>query len=410
MFKFLSKFKGFERYVLCFMTLYIFVKLLFWYSDNLLLKDQLTSDARPIYILVLNRGHFVDKHRRDLIFSRSQRKIDNCIFTYDRKLFDDYSQFDAIIFGENVLLQTNVTRIKLNHRSESQIYIFSTLESASNYPACEIWHDNFFNWTFTYRLDSDVIWRYFTVRDMIGQVIAPSIHVKWMDISNTTISPEIKAILHNKKKAAAWLVTHCEADSLRDEYVSKLQEHLFHYSLEIDIYGGCSDKKCPEDDCERMLSRDYYFYIAFENSFSNDYVTEKVLHGYDNYVVPIVYGAANYNRFLPPGSYINARDHDPFNLAFLMKEIVDSPSKYEEYFTWTNVYKIKSVLDSTEDNPMYSLCEALNSDRAKHARAYKEFRLWWNGHSGMKWCLPPEHWVETYLTNTNARHFSVIYG
>lgn len=110
------------------------------------------------------------------------------------------------------------------------------------------------------------------------------------------ISPKIRSIFKGRRKAAAWIVSHCNADSLRDEYLTRLQQHLFHYSLTLDVYGQCTGTKCENNDCEKMLRDNYYFYMAFENSFSEDYVTEKVLHGYDNYVVPIVYGAANYSR------------------------------------------------------------------------------------------------------------------
>lgn len=93
-------------------------------------------------------------------------------------------------------------------------------------------------------------------------------------------------------------MSHCRADSQRDEYIARLQDHLFPFSLRIDVFGKCSQRRCPNDDCENMLKSDYYFYLAFENGISEDYVSEKVLHGYNNYAVPIVYGGANYSRYL----------------------------------------------------------------------------------------------------------------
>nr|XP_037877562.1 alpha-(1,3)-fucosyltransferase C-like [Bombyx mori] len=57
-----------------------------------------------------------------------------------------------------------------------------------------------------------------------------------------------------------------------------------------------------------MIREKYYFYLSFENSFGEDYVTEKLLHALEFDAVPVVYGGANYTRFMPEGIYLNARE------------------------------------------------------------------------------------------------------
>ncbi|CAH0588149.1 unnamed protein product [Chrysodeixis includens] len=358
----------------------------------------------PKHILVWQHYYMMTNRKGKQKFPDLQCKINNCIFTEDKHLLgDDYSRFDAILFSESILKKQ---AIRPERRSLSQIYIFSTIESAYYTPACELHNDNFFNWTFTYRLDSDIPWPYFIVRNATRDIVAPSVQVNWT-ISKSPITKGIKQILQHKTKAVAWLVSHCEADSLRDDYVSRLQDHLYHYSLKIDVYGRCSGRTCDDGDCEEMFTRDYYFYLAFENSFSVDYVSEKVLHGYNNYVVPIVYGGANYTRFLPPGSYLNARELHPYNLAYLIHEAIKHPSKYKAYFKWTNSYTFDS--DVIGHHPLCNLCEALNSKKAKRRRTYKKFRIWWNGLNGMKWCLPQEYWNETSIVNLDGKHIFDTY-
>ena len=44
--------------------------------------------------------------------------------------------------------------------------------------------------------------------------------------------------------------------------------------IPVDIYGKCGNM-CGSG-CEAMVSRDYKFYLAFENSFCDGYATEKV--------------------------------------------------------------------------------------------------------------------------------------
>lgn len=234
-----------------------------------------------------------------LIFSNGQSlfpklncPVNNCEFTQEKYLLNgDYKLFDAILFSEKDL---NFSE-KPKRRGNNQLYIFTTIESSFAYPACELYNDEFFNWTFTFRLDSTIRWHFFVVRNTSGAVIAPDWRPNWSPIVDP-IRPEIKAIISGKKRAGAWLVSHCTADSQRDEYMARLQDHLFAFSLRVDVYGSCSQRQCSGDDCESMLRNDYYFYMAFENGISEDYVSEKVLHGYNNYAVPVVYGGANYSR------------------------------------------------------------------------------------------------------------------
>ncbi|CAH0687709.1 unnamed protein product [Spodoptera exigua] len=334
-----------------------------------------------------------------------QCPVKNCIFTHDKNLYNgDYSQFDAILFYERSLTLP-VEYLPIN-RTSSQLYVFATIESSYNYPACELYFDNFFNWTMTYRLNSDIGWPYFVVRNLTGHILAPSVNVKWPNHKDIPISPNVIKKLANKTRAAGWLVSHCRAESMRDEYLTRLQEHLYHFSLQIDVFGACSNIRCRYSSCEEMFTRDYYFYMAFENSFDEDYVTEKVLHGYDNYAVPIVYGGANYTRFLPPGSYINAREYHPYNLAYLIHQAIKHPSIYHEYFRWRHFYTIDAGPPGT--HPLCKLCAALNTNTIGR-KTYDKFRLWWNLPNGMKWCLSPSFWNEITLLHIDNKHIVNMY-
>ncbi|CAH2254283.1 jg7269 [Pararge aegeria aegeria] len=255
------------------------------------LRKPQSSDLK--YILLWSKySHYIQFKGGKVIHPSLKCSISNCVFTKDKGLFDgDYTRFDAVLFNEEILLTGN----KPERRVPLQIYVFNALESSYTVPACKPKHDGFFNWTLTYRLDSDILWSYFIVRNLKGAIVAPRTTMRWQR-SLRPVDSKIKTILAGKSKAAAWLVSHCKADSLRDEYLTRLQEHLFHFALKIDVYGKCTHVECTRGDCDEMIKKDYYFYMAFENSFAEDYVTEKVLHGYENYAVPIVYGGANYSR------------------------------------------------------------------------------------------------------------------
>ncbi|XP_072938318.1 alpha-(1,3)-fucosyltransferase C-like [Epargyreus clarus] len=346
------------------------------------------------YILLWN-DHFMGIKNIESYFRNLNCTKRNCVFTKDKNLFYDVMRFDAIIFSELALNSKD----RPSRRSKTQLYIFSSQEPSCNSPACELYNDKFFNLTFTYRLDSDVVWSYFVVRNVSGAVVAPRINATFKT-SVKPVSSEIKSILSRKRKTAAWVVDHCQADSSRDEYLTRLQEHLFHFSLKIDVYGKCSRMKCPDNNCERMIKENYYFYMAFEDFFTEDYVTEKVLLGYNNYAVPIVHGGANYTRFLPPGSYMNAREIHPYNLAYAMHKVIKEPALHETYFRWTNLYTIEP--NSGPHHPLCNLCERIQDESKESVK--NEFRLWWNGLNGMKWCLSDAYWKENSNVNLDSDH------
>ena len=63
--------------------------------------------------------------------------------------------------------------------------------------------------------------------------------------------------------------------------------------IDVDIYGGCGSLKCARNNnanCLDMLDSEYKFYLAFENSNCQDYITEKFWSILNHDVIPIVMG------------------------------------------------------------------------------------------------------------------------
>lgn len=108
-------------------------------------------------------------------------------------------------------------------------------------------------------------------------------------------------------------------------------------------------------------------------------------------------------RFLPRGSYINAREMHPYNLAFAIYEAIQKPSVFESYFEWTNIYTIHALGNTY--HPLCELCTALN-DEITETPAIENFRVWWNTPNGMKWCLPPEYWREQAIVSLGERIYN----
>lgn len=223
----------------------------------------------------------------------------NCFLTDDKSYLPDVTEYDVILFNAPNI---NKDMILPPTRSDRQIYIFVSTESEANYPIMQEF-DLFFNYTLSYKLNSDITYPYFVVRNKrTGKVVAPKNIVHWKMLKK--MKPTLKSVinqLQNKTIGAAWFVSNCYAINERLTYVRSLREELMKLGHQTDIYGSCdANKECPRFtiDCFDLVKANYFFYLSFENSFSDDYVTEKILTAVDNYAVPVVYGGANYSRYL----------------------------------------------------------------------------------------------------------------
>lgn len=217
----------------------------------------------------------------------------NCYVTDDPLFFGDILDYDVLLF--DVLFVRNLDMPLI--RSERQKYVLVGFEPAGMNVIPEK-YNTFFNLTWTYKLDSDTVLPYIVVKNESGQIIGPRKDMHWIKVNEMNeTSSHIRNKLQKKRIAAAWFVTNCYmAPSGRLQFVAELQKELAKYGQRVDIYGGCGNNTCAGDECFALIESTYYFYLAFENSFSEDYVSEKVLLGLEHYAVPVVFGTANYTR------------------------------------------------------------------------------------------------------------------
>jgi len=84
--------------------------------------------------------------------------------------------------------------------------------------------------------------------------------------------------------------------------------------------------------CDDMVTRLYKFYLAFENSLCQDYVTEKFFRFLRRDIVTVALGAGNYSQFVPRDTYIDVRDfRSPKDLASFLKALDTTDKTYEDY-------------------------------------------------------------------------------
>lgn len=269
--------------------------------SNILYVSGHPKNSSLIYILLATELDAPFRHLELERYSFINRKCEyqNCFLTNEPDYLDDVTDFEVVMF--------NAVGIRRKHvhippkRSPHQKYVFCSQESSTNYPLTTD-YDDFINWTWTYKLNSDIVCPYIAIRNEFGDLIGPKPDMHWMnprDMKPT--SKMIRSKLRHKSIAAAWFVSHCGAKSLRLTFVRQLNQELAKYGHRVDVYGECGNLTCPlkeMEDCYAYIETDYYFYLAFENSFAVDYVTEKLLTAVEHYAVPIVFGGADYSRYV----------------------------------------------------------------------------------------------------------------
>ncbi|KAK9719064.1 Glycosyltransferase family 10 (fucosyltransferase) C-term [Popillia japonica] len=271
--------------------------------------------------------------------------INRCTLTDDRSRSVDA---DAIIYKDH-FTHPGVMR------PSKQVWILYFLECPYHTQNVKL-HD-VFNWTATYRRDSDIVapyerWTYYNpeVRQM----------------------PQARDYAANKTKKVAWFVSNCGARNGRLAYARELAKHI-----SVDIYGTCGPLKCPRSDkkCFDLLDKDYKFYLAFENSNCRDYITEKFyVNGLGRNILPIVMGARpeDYERSAPEGSYIHVDEFaSPAELATYLHRLDKDNDLYNSYFRW------KGTGEFINTYFWCRLCAMLHAPiKPKH---YDDVNDWWRG-------------------------------
>ncbi|XP_042894297.1 alpha-(1,3)-fucosyltransferase C-like [Penaeus japonicus] len=164
-------------------------------------------------------------------------------------------------------------------------------------------------------------------------------------------------------------ILHFPAHTDREKYAKELQKHIH-----IDVYGKCGSLVCGRNHRDTycytdVLSTGYLFYLAFENNLCRDYVTEKVFFAMLHGLVPIVYGGASYEDYLPPHSYIDARTLAPKDLAKLLVSAAESPEEYARYHLWRRYWRV------TPFPPFCELCFKLHWDNS--TTTVPDMASWW---------------------------------
>ncbi|CAB0009609.1 unnamed protein product [Nesidiocoris tenuis] len=318
-------------------------------TDQLMYKPPLSrsgDESKLKTILIYNGlGSWAPAKPGRSVFSKCP--VDTCKLTASKS---ESRRADAILYKDHFV---HPGHPKVNR----QVWILYLLECP--YHTQHVKYNDVFNWTATYRRDSDVV--------------APYEKFVYYDPRVRQLNRPLRNYALNKTKQVAWFVSNCGARNGRLQYAHELQRYI-----SVDIFGACGIKKCPRSNqemCFEMLDNEYKFYLAFENSNCKDYITEKFfVNGLGRDVLPIVMGARpeDYLLAAPEHSYIHVDDFDsPRSLAEFLLLLDKDDESYNSYFRW------KGTGEFINTHFFCRLCAMLHDDFP--AKSYRDINEWWRG-------------------------------
>lgn len=141
--------------------------------------------------------------------------------------------------------------------------------------------------------------------------------------------------------------------------------------------------RCPGHfgaDCPAI--NNYLFYLAFENSNCDEYITEKLWwNAYQKNSIPVVMGStqATYKKLLPPDSYINIDDYaSPQVLANYLLWLNET-GEYTNYYRWKNYFEIRNEHGYFQSKSYHycRICQAMNYND-KTTKVYTNLERFWS--------------------------------
>ncbi len=270
-------------------------------------------DDADLLVVAMTDHYFEDGFVADFTLPATWGLDLSCRFTNDRALAVDA---DALWYHAPCLSEVP-RRLRRGQR-----LILASMESDVNYPILA--HPRalaHFDLLMTYRLDSDIPMPYANRRQYPGLA-----------------EPRMPST--GPMAAAPALFLASSEEPKRDHIVRRLMDHVA-----VDSPGKCLNNcDIPEfhsrfEDPLQVAAdvfRRYRFLLAFENSRTRDYVTEKAYRALAVGIVPVYLGAPNFREFMPADhAAIGVEDFDTVEaLGAYLNHLVSNPSAYAAHHLW----------------------------------------------------------------------------
>ena len=297
----------------------------------------------------------------------AQRILKNC--SYSCEATNDRAQLEtssAVLFHANDLwTKFGIEATFYNplikfpsYRDPSQVWVMWSLE-----PMCYMWGEippHTFNWTALYRRESTIF-----VPFSLGTFTRKS----EQEIKTIPRSKSTENYFASKSKMAVIQVSNCKDQARRYRIIRELSKFI-----EVDEYGTCSGNiickhGIPTFECGQRYFKSYKFYLAFENTFCRDYLSEKFWYALDRHQIPVIAVTKVTLEMAPRNSYLNVFDFPSIEaLAKRMIEISNNETLFNSFFEWEKYY------NKDKTHPYCQLCQRLHENHP--AQSYHDMEGW----------------------------------
>lgn len=289
---------------------------------------------------------------------RDQYGVSGCVLTDSRASLPDA---DAVVFHHHELRYKRSSLPLHLPRPPAQKWIWLSLEPpANNGPLAA--YDGVFNWTMSYRRDADVPIPY---GRLVPRAAASAPAGDEDDVDYVVPS--------NKTHLVCWVVSNYKSRHKRSKVYQRLKQ-----VTKVQVYGRWVRRPLSNSDLLPTISR-CHFYLAFENSQSVDYVTEKLWrNSFQAGTVPVVLGPprSNYEALVPGDSFVHVDDFKSVEeMAAFLQRLAADGRRYASYFAWRRRRDVKLYTDWRE-----RLCQICRHYHSLDPRkVYQHLDSWANG-------------------------------
>ncbi|XP_076836049.1 alpha-(1,3)-fucosyltransferase 7 [Brachyhypopomus gauderio] len=262
-----------------------------------------------------------------------------------------YSGADIVVFHHHEL-KTRTQALPLHlPRPDSQRWVWLSLEAPENCGNLSQ-YAGIFNLTMSYHPAADITVPY-------GK-----------SVPKEEDGEEVPTVLStNKTDLACWVVSNYKQRHKRSSAYQQLKR-----TIAVRVYGRAAKRPLGRGALLSTISR-CYFYLAFENSVSPHYITEKLWrNAFLAGTVPVVLGPprSHYEAVAPPHSFIHVDDFtSTADLGRFLAELAGDAERYMSYFLWHQNSKIKLYTDWRE-----RLCNICVVYDKLPLHIYQEPRVW----------------------------------